>query len=153
MFNEKLEIAYWFTDDCKNPGEISVKEAYELGFNRAFELLGFNRPFELLSSNCKTEKKYRPYTLAEFVNTHNIGDSIIYRLKPDENNPNPCELHRIYAGYDENPNVDYCRYKSANVIICLGDKLYSLFELFNYFEMFVDCEWKPFGVIDDEECD
>lgn len=151
MFNEKLDIADWFTDDCKNPGEISVKEAYELGFNRAFELLGFNRPFELFKSNCKTEKKYRPYTLAEFVNTHNIGDSIIYRLKPDESNPNPCELHRIYAGYDENPNVDYRRYKSANVIICLGDKLYSLFELFNYFEMFVDCEWQPFGVIDDGE--
>lgn len=40
MVNKKdLAIKNWFRTDCKDAENISVKQAYELGFNRAYNLM------------------------------------------------------------------------------------------------------------------
>lgn len=40
MINKKeICMKNWYKSDCENPENISVKQAYELGFNRAYKLM------------------------------------------------------------------------------------------------------------------
>lgn len=142
----ELTTDYWFKDDCKNPDEISVKEAYELGFNRAFELFTSNCKSNVDTDISKTEKKWRPYTLNEFVKTHNFGKTIIYRY-----NGTYCDDHReaevMYLGYVK--PLDGVTDVAGKGELVLGNESLGLQNLFNNYEMWVDGEWQPFGVLDD----
>lgn len=79
----------------------------------------------------KPEKKYRPYTLNEWIEQHEIGDIIHYRSKYGT------ELRHMYLGTRHRPE-----YK----MLTLGDSSYSLDCLFEEYEIEVDGEWLPFGV-------
>ena len=83
------------------------------------------------------EKKYRPYSLSEWIEQHEIGDIIHYRCKSKE-----IELRHMYLG---------TRHTQESVKITLGDSSYSLECLFEDYEIEVDGEWKPFGVEVEEE--
>lgn len=90
------------------------------------------------------KKKYRPYTLAEWVDQHEIGEVIRFR--------NTCnqEFNVMYLGYilDTNDDIQDTRTKGQIMFVSTP---YTLQELFERYEICINGEWKPFGVLNDEE--
>lgn len=82
------------------------------------------------------EKKYRAFTLAEWVDQHEIGDVIHYRSKSEG-----IEAHIMYMGT--------YHHKNRGTIV-LGVASYTLDCLFEEFEIEINGEWQPFGVIEDD---
>lgn len=82
------------------------------------------------------KKEYRPYTLAEWVNQHEIGDVIHYRSKSGE-----IELRQMYAGTRHSQGI-----KNIIVKITLGNESHTLDYLFENYEIEVNGEWHPFGI-------
>lgn len=82
------------------------------------------------------EKKYRPYTLAEWIDQHEIGEVIHYRSKLGET-----ETRHMYVGTRHSQGI-----KQTILKITLGDVSHTLDYLFENYEIEVDGEWKPFGV-------
>ena len=82
------------------------------------------------------EKKYRPYTLAEWIDQHEIGEVIHYRSKSEG-----IEAHVMYMGTYHHKNKG---------TIVLGVASYTLDCLFEEFEIEIDGKWQPFGVIEDD---
>lgn len=78
----------------------------------------------------KKEPKYRPYTLTEFVNTYSLGDEVVMRSKN-----NPTVTHVLFIEYEEGKDD-----------VRLGQCWYTFMILFNNYELYIDGEWKPFGV-------
>ena len=85
------------------------------------------------------EKKYRAFTLAEWIDQHEIGEVIHYRSKSGE-----IELRHMYVGTRHSQGI-----KKIIVKITLGDVSHTLDYLFEDYEIEVDGEWQPFGVIDE----
>ena len=90
------------------------------------------------------EKKYRPYTLAEWVEKHEIGEVIHYRDKDYKQ-----EFCVMYSGYiiDEGEDIQDVRTIGRIVLMFTG---YFLEELFKDYEICINGEWQPFGVLDKE---
>lgn len=82
------------------------------------------------------EKKYRPYTLTEFVNTYSLGDEIILKIKAN----NRIE-HKLFIEY-----IEDAKNINTRMNICLGGFYYSLKDLFDKSELYTSEGWKPFGV-------
>lgn len=78
------------------------------------------------------EKKYRPYTLKEFINNYSLGDEIIIRTKDNSTN-----RHVLFTEYEEGKGRDDVR---------LGQYWYTFMILFNNYEIYTGEGWKPFGV-------
>ena len=93
-------------------------------------------PEDSLLPEEKPEKKYRPYTLTEWINQHEIGQIIHYRSKSEE-----VEAHIMYMGTYHHKNKG---------TIVLGVASYTLDCLFEEFEIEINGEWQPFGVLDKE---
>ena len=89
------------------------------------------------------EKKYRPYTLAEWIGQHTIGDVIRYRCKSQK-----IELRHLYVGYAYGIGTDIKHTTSGT--LTLGVASYTLDYLLEDYEIEVNGEWLPFGVIDDD---
>ena len=87
------------------------------------------------------EKKYRAFTLAEWIDRHEIGEVIHYRSKSGE-----IELRHMYVGTRHSQGI-----KKIIVKITLGDVSHTLDYLFEDYEIEVDGEWQPFGVIDEDK--
>lgn len=90
------------------------------------------------------EKKYRPYSLEEFLNIFHVGDLIHFRRKNDD------EVKvAMFTGYIT--DVDRIDDKTPGAVeLMLGNFHYSLFSLFDEgFEVFFENKWQPFGVIDE----
>lgn len=83
----------------------------------------------------KPEKKYRAFTLAEWIDEHEIGEVIHYRSKSEG-----IEAHIMYMGTYHHKNKG---------TIVLGVASYTLDCLFEEFEIEIDGKWLPFGVIDE----
>ena len=102
----------------------------------------FILPFEWVKLE-EPEKKYRPYTLAEWVNSHEIGEVIRFR--------NTCnqEFNVMYLGYilDTNDDIQDTRTKGQIMFVSTP---YTLQELFERYEICINGEWQPFGVIEDD---
>ena len=86
------------------------------------------------------EKKYRPYTLAEWVDQHEIGEVIHYRDKDYKQ-----QFHVMYSGYiiDEGEDIQDVRTIGRIVFMFTA---YFLEELFKDYEICINGEWKPFGI-------
>lgn len=86
------------------------------------------------------EKKYRPYTLAEWVNSHEIGEVIHCR------NEHGQEFRVMYTGYviDNGEDIQDTRTTGRIMLINMG---YLLQELFERYEICINGEWQPFGVL------
>ena len=82
------------------------------------------------------EKKYRAFSLAEWIEHHEIGEVIHYRSKSEG-----IEAHVMYMGTYHHKNKG---------TIVLGVASYTLDCLFEEFEIEIDGEWQPFGVIEDD---
>ena len=92
----------------------------------------------------KKEPKYRPYTLAEWIGQHEIGEVIRFR--------NTCnqEFNVMYLGYilDTNDDIQDIRTKGQIMFVSTP---YTLQELFERYEICINGEWQPFGVIDEDK--
>ena len=98
------------------------------------------------------EKKYRPYSLNEFLNEHEIGDKITYRLKLDKQSEKFIRRKDMICGYQiETGKADV----PGEGVINLGGMCVSLLAMFNIYEtpnnyLYPEV-WQPFGVVDKEE--
>ena len=92
-------------------------------------------PEDALKSE-EPKKKYRPYTLAEWNEQHEIGEVIHYRSKSGE-----VELRHMYVGTRHSQGI-----KKIILKITLGDVSHTLDYLFEEYEIEVDGGWKPFGI-------
>lgn len=90
------------------------------------------------------KKKYRPYTLAEWIDQHEIGEVIHYRDKDYKQ-----EFCVMYSGYiiDEGEDIQDVRTIGRIVFMFTA---YFLEELFKDYEICINGEWKPFGVIEND---
>lgn len=95
------------------------------------------------------EKKYRPYSLNEFLSEHEVGDKITYRLKLDKQSEDFIRNKVMICGYQfvtGNANIP------GKGFINLGGSLISLQTLFDTYEtpnnyLYPEV-WQPFGVVD-----
>lgn len=112
--------------------------ANDLCFKATSDKTGYNCFFRFFipESDLKPiEKTYRPYTLTEWINQHEIGDVIHYRSKSEE-----IEAHVMYMGTYHHKNKG---------TIVLGVASYTLDCLFEDCEIEMNGEWQPFGVIEE----
>ena len=77
------------------------------------------------------EKKYRPFSLEEFLKIFDVADQIEFR-----NKDNGEVKHTMFIGY-------------AKDDVMIGIYRFSLSYLFENYELFFEDKWQPFGVIDE----
>lgn len=109
----------------------SLDEQHGEAFVEEYAKWKFFLPAEWVKPE-EPEKKYRPYTLTEFVNTYSLGDEVIIRTKDNSTN-----RHVLFTEYEEGKGRDDVR---------LGQYWYTFMILFNNYELYIDGEWKPFGI-------
>lgn len=90
------------------------------------------------------EKKYRPYTLAEWVDQHEIGEVIHCR------NEHKQEFHVMYTGYVIDNGEEDIQDNRTTGRIMLINMGYLLQELFERYEICINGSWQPFGVMEDD---
>ena len=93
----------------------------------------------------KPEKKYRAFSLNEFLEKYDVGDLVKIRRNGYEE-----VEHAMFTGYIT--DVERIDDKTPGACeIMLGIFHYSLLDLFKDFELFYNGEWQPFGVIDQDK--
>lgn len=125
-YGELIDIT---THDDRN--DLCFKAEYQEG------LVGFYRffiPEKLLKP---IEKKYRPYTVMEFIKEYPLGSHVHFRPKEKI-----IEMHRLIDGYND------CLNGAGTLFMC--GAMYSMRELYDNYDIFRDGEWKPFGVMEDD---
>lgn len=134
-----------FLQDFCNLNKVKVDELRQVFHTESFCYLcgstgkKYFLPLEWVK---ETEKKYRPYTLAEWIGQHAIGDVIRYRCKSQK-----IELRHLYAGYAYGIGTDIKNTTSGT--LTLGVASYTMDYLLEDYEIEVNGEWLPFGVIDE----
>ena len=121
--------------DVKNSDDHCFKARDEKGNER----IGYYRFFIPESLLKPIEKKYRAFTLAEWVDQHEIGEVIHCR------NEHKQEFYVMYTGYviDNGEDIQDTRTTGRIMLINMG---YLLQELFERYEICINGEWQPFGV-------
>ena len=89
----------------------------------------------------KKEPKYRPYSLAEWIEQHGIGEVIHYRSKSEG-----IELRHMYMGYAFGTGKDITKLNVGT--LTLGVASYCFDYLFEDYEIEINNKWKPFGVLE-----
>ena len=79
----------------------------------------------------QSEKKYRPFSLEEFLKIFDIGDQIEFRCKD-----NGEVKHTMFIGY-------------ADDDVMIGIYRYSLSYLFENYELQYLGHWQPFGILEE----
>ena len=120
----------------------NINKELSMVFDTTFLCWKFCIPCEWVKEE-KKEPKYRPYTLAEWIEQHEIGEVIHYRDKDYKQ-----EFCVMYSGYiiDDGEDVQDVRTIGRIVLMFTG---YFLEELFKDYEIEMNDEWQPFGVIDE----
>ena len=132
-YGELIDIT---THDDRN--DLCFKAEYEEG------LVGFYRFFIPEADLKPVEKKYRAFSLAEWIEHHEIGEVIHYRDKDYKQ-----KFCVMYSGYiiDEGEDIQDVRTIGRIVFMFTA---YFLEELFKDYEIEMNGEWQPFGVIEDD---
>ena len=118
--------------------------ANDLCFKATSDKTGYNCFFRFFipEDHLKpVEKKYRPYTLAEWIDQHEIGEVIHCR------NEHKQEFHVMYTGYVIDNGEEDIQDNRTTGRIMLINMGYLLQELFERYEICVNGEWQPFGVV------
>lgn len=98
------------------------------------------------------EKKYRAFSLNEFLERYKIGDTVTFRLKKDEHIPEAeclIEYKRMITGYEILPEDKDTPGKGS--ILLGGCPPTGLARLFEFYELENDGKWHPFGIIDESQ--
>ena len=74
------------------------------------------------------EKKYRPFTLEEWLKRFSLGDEVV--LRPNDGSGGP--IHSLFVEYNDD-------------VITLGRRAFTFMDLFIRYELFDDIKWVPFG--------
>ena len=131
-YGELIDIT---THDDRN--DLCFKAEYEEG------LVGFYRFFIPEADLKPVEKKYRAFSLTEWIEQHKIGEVIHYRNKSEG-----IEFRLMYMGYAHGIGKNI---KDVGVgAVTLGLASYTLDYLFEECEIEIDGKWQPFGVIEDD---
>ena len=77
------------------------------------------------------EKKYRPFTLDEFINLYSLGDTVIVRRNLNKDKT----IYKLFTEYGED-----------NDKVHLGSYWYTLKDLYDRYELYTREGWKPFGI-------
>lgn len=90
------------------------------------------------------EKKYRPYTLMEFIDRFTVGRPIKYRSKDEAGREHYLMLLGFWLTTGKDQTIPY---------ISIGNFKYTLQELFEEYEWqeHYTEDFKPFGVVEDKE--
>lgn len=116
---------------CYKHTLININNDEEAG-DFIFEAKGGNYRYFLPESLLKPEeKRYRPYTLAEFINEYSLGDEVIMRRKDGSRSIE----HKLFTEYIE-----------GDIDVCFSGFWHALDTLFNDYELYTGEEWKPFGM-------
>lgn len=91
-------------------------------------------------SEKEPEKKYRSFTLAEWIEQHEIGEVIHYRSKSEG-----IEFRHMYMGYAFGKGKDITKINVGTVT--LGVANYSFDYLLEDYEIEMNGEWQPFGMV------
>lgn len=89
------------------------------------------------------EIKWRPFSLAEWIEQHEIGEVIHYRSKSDG-----IELRHMYTGYAFGTGKDITKLNVGT--LTLGVASYCFDYLFEDYEIEINNKWQSFGVEDAE---
>lgn len=130
-------------DICGNNSDDNCfKVSYE-SWNERIDYFRFFIPESLLKP---VENKYRPFSIEDWKLKHSIGETILYRY-----NGTYCDDHReaevMYLGYVK--PLDGVTDVAGKGELILGNESLGLQNLFNNYEMWVNGDWQPFGVLDD----
>ena len=111
----------------------------------------FILPCEWVEEKKEPEKKYRPFSLNEFLERYKMGNTVTFRLKKGEYVPEAeslVEYQRMITGYEGLPED---RDKPGKGSILLGGcPPVSLARLFEFYELDNDFNWQPFGILEEE---
>lgn len=88
------------------------------------------------------EKKYRPFSLNEFLEGYMMGAIVEFRIKD-------CEVveQSMLIGFQSSDDNDI----PGDGYVLIGNCRYGLKELFNNYELNYLNKWQPFGVLDDNK--
>ena len=86
------------------------------------------------------EKKYRPFSLNEFIELYAIGDVVTYRIKDCEVIEQSMLIGFLSSGDEDAP---------GNSCVIIGNHKYGLKELFNNYELQYQAHWQPFGILEE----
>ena len=136
-------------------GEISIEQCATKGILKLDESSDncpyinkttcLNYPYFLPAEWVKEpEKKYRPYTLAEWADKHEIGEIIHFSYKDGRQ-----EFNVMYTGYVIEHGEDIQDVRTIGRIMLLGTA-YFLEDLFENYVICINGVWQPFGVIEDD---
>ena len=103
--------------------------------NNSYAVFYFCLPCEWVEE--KKEAKYRPYSLEEFIGDVNLGLEPWITMRPVGTNK---ECKFLYTGYQETEVGEY---------ICLGCFQFDFVSLFQNYEICINGEWQPFGVLEE----
>ena len=121
--------------------------ANDLCFKATSDKTGYNCFFRFFipEDHLKpVEKKYRPYTLAEWSLQHEIGEVIHFMNKDYKQ-----EFNVMYTGYVIDKGEDVEDIRTIGRIMLMGTA-YFLKDLFENYVICIDGEWQPFGVVKDD---
>ena len=90
------------------------------------------------------EKKYRPFTLEEFLKIFDVGDQIGFRSKD-----NGEVKYAMFVGYTDDFFADNTDRSDGENDVMIGIYRFSLSYLFENYDLYFEDEWQPFGVIDE----
>ena len=109
--------------------------------NNSYAVFYFCLPCEWVE---EPEKKYRPLSFKEFWRLFDFGDGVCFRRKGQDT-----AEFSMFLGYeiDSDGNRDEIPGEGK---VNLGGNRYTLAELFEYYEMKLDDEWQPFGVLEND---
>lgn len=103
--------------------------------NNSYAYFDYCLPCEWVEE--KKEAKYRPYSLEEFIGDVNLGLEPWIRMRSVGTNK---ECKFLYTGYQETEVGEY---------ICLGCYQFDFVSLFQNYEICINGEWQPFGVLEE----
>ena len=90
------------------------------------------------------EKKYRPFSLEEFLKIFDIGDQIGFRSKD-----NGEVKYAMLVGYTDDFFADNTDRSDGKNDVMIGIYRFSLSYLFENYDLYFEDEWQPFGVLDE----
>lgn len=138
----------YFSDNARDYGDLSncqvgrllstsTESEFNATKNNSFAFFKYCLPCEWVNQ----EPKYRPYSLAEWIEQHGIGEVIHYRSKSEG-----IELRHMYMGYAFGTGKDITKLNVGT--LTLGVASYCFDYLFEDYEIEINNKWKPFGVLE-----
>lgn len=89
------------------------------------------------------EKKYRPLSYKEFWRLFDLGDGVCFRRKGQDT-----AEFSMFLGYEIDSDGNRAEIPGEGKVN-LGGNRYTLAELFEYYELELDDEWQPFGILEE----